>query len=885
MKPSKLGVYVAFPLIVPVLFASLQAHAGTTYAVLCGNERLEFVPQFQKGYAIKLREKTEGITALGGISTADRDDPRPVLGLDRYGVWIVENAGPAAENERAITRLRQQGRVTFAAPLYSSNGQTVAIIPEIVVRMVPGTEMEELEALCENTACRIRKRMEFTEQEYLLEVLGPDGEAVFAAAGQLSQAACVEWACPNTAFQPKLGDQVVPDCTVADQGVGIASAGDEANTSGVFPNDEYFPMQWHLYNTGQSGGTPGADIRAPEAWEITTGDPNIVVAVLDCGVDTSHPDLINNLVAGYDFIENDPSPDPIYPSPLPNDAHGTACAGLIGAQGNNSIGVTGVTWNCRVMPIRQAAQQYARPVTEDIGATALRWAAAHGADILSQSGGWDYPTPIIHSAIVDITKAGGIGRNGRGCVLMNSAANSNTSVQYSARYPEVIAVGATDHQDLRWGYSNYGPDLDVMAPGGPTPGSALVSGIWTTDIAGSPGGHWTTGDPAITDYLIFGGTSASTPIAAGVAALILSVEPNLTNDEVRHFLCRSAKDLGAPGRDDYYGWGRVDARAALDMVLAKRADLNIDWKVDEQDRAILLKAMETNDRSADIAPAAKRDGIVDAKDLELLTRYLGTVIPELGLIVHWKLDETEGRVAFDSAGTNNGTLIGNPTWQPTRGKLGGVLQLNGVDDYVSTAFVLDPAAGPFSVFAWVKGGAPGQVILAQDKGTDWLMAGAPDGGLATELKSSGRTGKALKSAASVTDGAWHRVGLVWDSSNRILYVDDIEVTRDTQTTLVGTYAGLYVGAGSTLAPGSFWSGLIDDVRIYDRAVKPQDTLSTRQDTQGLAIESPASPLHRSHPHILLATEWTNPSREARNKRATRGFWPAPGLWHHTAISD
>ena len=152
--------------------------------------------------------------------------------------------------------------------------------------------------------------------------------------------------------------------------------------------------------------------------------------------------------------------------------------------------------------------------------------------------------------------------------------------------------------------------------------------------------------------------------------------------------------------------------------------------------------------------------------------------------------------------------------------MGGALLLDGVDDYVSAAFVLDPAAGPFSVFAWVKGGAPGQVIVSQMKGANWLMAGASDGGLTTELKSSGRTGLILKSAASVTDGAWHRAGFVWDGSNRILYVDDIEVARDTQTTLVGTYTGLHLGTGSTLAPGSFWSGLLDDVRIYNRMVKP-----------------------------------------------------------------
>ena len=117
--------------------------------------------------------------------------------------------------------------------------------------------------------------------------------------------------------------------------------------------------------------------------------------------------------------------------------------------------------------------------------------------------------------------------------------------------------------------------------------------------------------------------------------------------------------------------------------------------------------MDTNDLSADIAPAAKRDGVVDQQDLELLTRYLGTVIPELGLIAHWKLDEAEGTTAHNATGdpAYDAQVHGSCSWQPDGGKIGGALLFDGGNDYVSTAFVLDPAAGPFSVFAWVKGGS------------------------------------------------------------------------------------------------------------------------------------------------------------------------------------
>ena len=201
-------------------------------------------------------------------------------------------------------------------------------------------------------------------------------------------------------------------------------------------------------------------------------------------------------------------------------------------------------------------------------------------------------------------------------------------------------------------------------------------------------------------------------------------------------------------------------------------------------------------------------------------RYWGQEVTDPTLIACWKLDEASGMIGADSAGTNNGTLVGDPIWQPAGGKVTGALSLDGVGACVRTSFVCDPSQGAFSAFAWVKGGGPGQVVVSQVNGANWVMAGASDGGLATELQSSGRTGKALKSAASITDGGWHRVGFVWDGSNRVLYVDDVEVAKDTQTNLAASSDVLYLGAGANLPSGSFWKGLIDDVRIYDRAVKP-----------------------------------------------------------------
>ncbi len=199
------------------------------------------------------------------------------------------------------------------------------------------------------------------------------------------------------------------------------------------------------------------------------------------------------------------------------------------------------------------------------------------------------------------------------------------------------------------------------------------------------------------------------------------------------------------------------------------------------------------------------------------------------LVAHWKLDETEGDIAYDSAGENDGTLYGDPVWEPTTGQIDGALAFDGTDDYVSTDFVLNPADGAFSVFAWIKEGAPGQVIISQaDRtvfsatlpGSTWLSTDPAEGKFMTELQGLDRAGCPLVSQTLITDGNWHRVGLTWDGSNRVLYVDGVEVAKDTQPQFGSSRGGLYIGAGNNLEPGSFFSGLIDDVRIYNRTVTP-----------------------------------------------------------------
>jgi len=796
---------------------SAETHDTEVVIMIAGHE-YRYQPRPDIGYVVAAQNDRDAIISVQrDLNLFDENQIKYVGGYGSRGFWIIERKQSTSQNQALIGRLSSREKIHYVAPLFSRNGEIETIIPEIVIRATDGTKTVELRQICQMLNLEIKRKMMFTEQEYLVDVLGDNADSVFAALFELNQIESVEWAAPNVIAQRNRPEAPISKINNSEGNIYLYNAPLNFSSTGFIPDDEYFPMQWHLNNTGQFGGKTGADINALSAWEITTGDPNIVVCVHDTGVDLDHPDLVKNLVPGYDSYDNDYVPEPVLNY---EDAHGTACAGLVAAQGNNSIGVVGVAWNCKVMPIRDGTY-YSTNLAG--AAEGFRWAAANGADVVSYSTAWSNH-PIIHSAIVDITKPGGIGRNGKGCVVFAAAGNRGKSVQYPAAHPEVIAVGATDPNDKRFSYSNFGPNLDIVTPSGEWNNHIIVP-QWTTDIVGSGGYNRDNTDPSILDYTdAMGLTSGACPLAAGVAALILSVEPELTNEEVRHFLCRSAKDLGEPGRDDYYGWGRVDARAALDMVLAARADLYRDGKVDMRDLLVLIEHWRTDSSSADIAPATKRDGVVDNKDLELMMQYWHIEYPEFGLAAHFKLDDTEGIFAADSAGDNDAFVVGGALWQPGSGQVDGALQFDGIDDYVETPFILNPSKGPLSVFAWIKGGAPGQVIISQtgDFGGTWL---------GTNPSSKLMTGfgdiyfGALVSDTVITDGQWHHVVFVYDmdSLHRRLYVDGVLVAEDT-TFVAGmpSDGGLYIGASKDLDAGTFFSGMIDDVRIYNQALSAEE---------------------------------------------------------------
>jgi hypothetical protein len=262
-------------------------------------------------------------------------------------------------------------------------------------------------------------------------------------------------------------------------------------------------------------------------------------------------------------------------------------------------------------------------------------------------------------------------------------------------------------------------------------------------------------------------------------------------------------------------------------------DLNSDGNVDTDDLQIMIDNWGTSETLCDIGPTPLGDGIVDVLDLVVLTEYIEPI--DRTLIAHWELDQIEGDIAQDSTvGDNDADVFGDPTWQPDGGKVGGALQFDGVDDYLSTPFILNPSGVSFSATAWIKGGTSGQVIISQadvegqsatESGSAWLGISPSDGKLMTGLMSI--FFGTLESGSVVTNGQWHHVGLVYDSTamKRHLYVDGAEVAVDDGVIAgVQSTAGLYIGVGQTLDAGSFFSGLIDDVRIYNRAIDAIDIL-------------------------------------------------------------
>ena len=456
-------------------------------------------------------------------------------------VQLVET--PAlADVQQLLDGLNADADIVVATVMYLHNRVRQAVSDEFIVQFQENTSQEQIDALnAQYGTTMIRQTL---NGSWVLKA--PKGVDGMTMANQYVQESIVAWAEPNF----------------------IYPGGDLLH---AVVNDPLWPSQWAHKNTGQSvstgasagpatvNGSPDADMDVDQAWDHTTGS-NVIVAIVDTGTDLDHPDLQANIVNGYDPTENDS---------IPNDdtqGHGTATSGVVGAVGNNNLGVAGIAYGAKIMPIR---------IFDDGGNTqntwigdGINWAWQNGADILSNSWGGGSPATEIDNAIQNARTNG---RNGKGCIQLFSSGNDgHDPVEYPAYLTNVLAVGASSMFDEKknpgstdqqhWWGGNYGADLDIVAP----------TIVYTTDIAGADG--YNSGDYDDT----FNGTSAACPNAAGVAALALSADTNLTVSQMEDILKKTADKVekytfNSAGWNRHVGYGRVNAYKAVLAALGQDA--------------------------------------------------------------------------------------------------------------------------------------------------------------------------------------------------------------------------------------------------------------------------------------------------------------------------
>ena len=426
------------------------------------------------------------------------------------GRYLVDLSAPLVDvqdAQRQIAKILANPEVEFASPVFhGKNRNWITMTPEILMQFKPEFQTQAevlLQALASHLQI-VRKDFAHLPGAYVLRSGSKNGFEVLAFANRLAEDVRIAWAEPNAHF---------------------------SGSHALIPNDPGFANCWGIHNTGQFGGTVDMDMDGDSAWDTHTGDSTIKVLIIESGVQQDHPDI--NQLPGADFTGEGGGGGPINAC----DNHGTWVAGCVSAIINNSLGTVGIAPGCKVLSARTFISNI--PCTGGWSADylwtvdALDWGEQQGARVSNNSNSYGGTSSAMEAKYLSTYN--------NGMVHFASAGNSNTSnIAYPAEIPFVNAIAAIQPNGNRASFSNYGTGLDFSAPG---------QTIYTT-ARGS-------------DYAFVNGTSFASPYSAGVAALILSLNPSLTSSQVEDIMKCTSKDRGATGYDLTYGWGIVNAENAL----------------------------------------------------------------------------------------------------------------------------------------------------------------------------------------------------------------------------------------------------------------------------------------------------------------------------------
>lgn len=491
---------------------------------------------------------------------------------------VTELLVEPTQRDPVMQELRSANPVDYASHVYRLSGHPnsrVYLTNEITIQFAPAVRSAEMTHLAAQFGLEMVKPLPPVPNAFVFKVLPTATENPVKIANRLIQRSEVMVAEPNVVMPTQAFYQ---------------------------PKDPLYPQQWHLNHRGGNSLVSYSHIFAEPAWDITRGNRSIVVAVMDDSVDVNHPDFQGpgKIVAPRDFKGNDflPLPEEI------DDNHGTACAGVAVAEENGKGGV-GVAPGCALMPLRTTGYLDDEGMEDLFG-----WAVENGAAVISCSWGPaanEFPLSLRMSAA--LSNAATRGRQGKGCVIVFAAGNSNRPLNATvtekgwpgnqlegptrwlngfAVHPDVIAVAASTSLSKKAAYSNWGAEISVCAPSNNAPpmvppavsGNFPGLGIVTTDRPGAAGYSW---NDSTSD---FGGTSSACPVVAGVAALILAANPDLTASEVRQILQQTADKITdsqpdsqfglrrgtyeTGGRSDWFGYGKVNAFKAVQAATQRK---------------------------------------------------------------------------------------------------------------------------------------------------------------------------------------------------------------------------------------------------------------------------------------------------------------------------